>query len=49
MMTVTIASGHATFDAAQMSGVGQTICVAMPTQNVSDLEAIQASSLTTGA
>jgi hypothetical protein len=31
---------HATFDAAQMSGVGQTIGVAMPTQNVSDLEAI---------
>lgn len=31
---------HAPFDAAQMSGVGQTIGVAMPTQNVSDLEAI---------
>ena len=30
---------HAPFDAAQMSGVGQTIGVAMPTQNVSDLEA----------
>ena len=31
---------HAPFDAAQMSGVGQTIGVAMPTQNVSDLKAI---------
>ena len=30
---------HAPFDAAQMSGVGQTIGVAMPTQNISDLEA----------
>jgi hypothetical protein len=30
---------HAPFDAAQMSGVGQTIGVAMPTQNVSDLKA----------
>jgi hypothetical protein len=30
---------HAPFDAAQMSGVGQTIGVAMSTQNLSDLEA----------
>ena len=30
---------HAPFDAAQMSGVGQAIGVAMPPQNVSDLEA----------
>jgi hypothetical protein len=30
---------HAALHAAQMSGVGQTIGVAMPTQNVSNLEA----------
>jgi hypothetical protein len=30
---------HAALHAAQMSGVGQTIRVAMPTQNVSDLKA----------
>ena len=30
---------HAPFDAAQMSGVGRTIGVAMATQNVRDLEA----------
>jgi hypothetical protein len=30
---------HAPFDAAQMSGLGQTIGVAMLTQNVSDLKA----------
>ncbi len=40
---------HAPFDAAQMSGVGQTIGVAMPTQNVSDLEANARPAPATGA
>ena len=36
---------HAPFDAAQMSGLGQTIGVAMLTQNVSDLETAPGRSL----
>jgi hypothetical protein len=40
---------HAPFDAAQMSGVGQTIGVTVPTQNVSDLETAPGPLPATGA